>query len=150
VATLDVLDPALIDRFSVEGYRGGTGYFDDAYVRRYAVPEPTVTVGAEVVSATPTPPAGRQARLEQNVPNPLNPGTRIAFALPRTGFVTLRILDLRGRVVRTVLAENRREGGHEVTWDGRDDRGLPAASGTYLYRLTTPDEVLSRKLTLVR
>ena len=40
VATLDVLDPALIDRFSVEGYRGGTGYFDDAYVRRYATLSP--------------------------------------------------------------------------------------------------------------
>ena len=46
VATLPVLDEALINRFSVEGYQGGTGYFDDAYVRSYATPEPTVLVGA--------------------------------------------------------------------------------------------------------
>ncbi len=46
VATLPVLDQDLIDRFSIEGYQGGTGYFDDAYVRSYATPEPTVLVGA--------------------------------------------------------------------------------------------------------
>jgi len=150
VATLDVLDASLIDRFSVEGYRGGTGYFDDAYVRHYADPEPMVAVGSEVVSSVGPVPATRRMHLEQNVPNPLNPETLIAFSLPRPGFFSLEIIDLRGRVVRTLLAESRNEGRHEAVWDGRDGQGNQSSSGVYFYRLTTAEGVVSRKLTLVK
>ena len=107
-------------------------------------------VGAEVVSPVELPPAGRLLNLEQNVPNPLNPETRIAFNLPRSGFVSLEIVDLRGRVVRTLLAETRSVGRHEVIWDGRDGLGSLSASGVYFYRLRTGDGVISRKLTLVK
>ncbi|MFO7607812.1 MAG: DUF2341 domain-containing protein, partial [Candidatus Krumholzibacteriia bacterium] len=55
LATLDVLDPALVNRFSVEGYRGGTGWFDDAYVRRYTEPEPTVAVGPAALAGIDLP-----------------------------------------------------------------------------------------------
>ena len=158
VATTDALDPALVNRFSVEGYSGGTGYFDDAYVCRYADIEPVVLVGEPgVVGIDGWPddepgyrPPSPMVILEQNVPNPLNPDTRITFSLPRAGFVTLQIIDLRGRVVRTLLAETRREGRNTVTWNGRDERGNLAASGTYLYRLITPERVISRKLMLVK
>ena len=158
VATTGALDPALLNRFSVEGYRGGTGYFDDAYVRRYAEIEPVALVGEPgVVGIDDRPDDGTGHRLptpmvilEQNVPNPLNPETSIAFSLPQSEFVTLQIIDLRGRVVRTLLAETRSEGRNTVTWDGRDERGNFAASGTYLYRLVTPRRVVSRKLMLVK
>ena len=97
VAALDVLDPALINRFSIEA-RGGVGYFDDAYVRAYAEPEPTAVVGAEVATAVGGVP-GPVAGLEQNVPNPLNPKTpMIAFRLAREGSFTLQIVDLKGRL----------------------------------------------------
>ncbi|HOX26988.1 MAG TPA: DUF2341 domain-containing protein [Candidatus Krumholzibacteria bacterium] len=158
VATTTNLDPALINRFSVEGYLGGTGYFDDAYVRRYAVPEPAALVGeVGVVQIEDLPgdePAGQTPAavviLEQNIPNPLNPGTTIAFSLPRPEFVTLQIVDLRGRVIRTLVAGPRESGRHEVIWDGRDAGGSPAASGTYLYRLVTPERVIGKKLMLVK
>ncbi len=150
LATRDVLDPALINRFSVEGYRGGTGWFDDAYVRRYAEPEPTVAVGPAVVAGIDLPQPGARIRLEQNVPNPLNPSTVIAFTLPQDGAVLLQVYDLKGRVVRTLVDGARPAGRHEASWDGRDDRGGQVASGTYMYRLTAAGEVTSRKLTLVR
>ena len=158
VATTAALDPAIINRFSVEGYQGGTGYFDDAYVRRYAEVEPEVIVGDTGVVGIDDQPddgPGREVpapviTLEQNVPNPLNPETTIAFNLPRAEYVTLQIIDLRGRVVRTLVAETRGQGRHEVDWNGRDERGMLAASGTYLYRLTTPERVVSRKLMLVK
>jgi len=150
VATVDVLDPALINRFSVEGYRGGTCFFDDAYVRRYVDPEPTATVVAEIPSSVPSPAGAGGARLEQNVPNPLNPGTTIAFELARPDHVTLRVIDLHGRVIRTLVVGERSGGRHEVVWDGRDEQGSPAASGIYLYRLVTSDGVASRKLTLMK
>ena len=119
VATTAALDPAIINRFSVEGYQGGTGYFDDAYVRRYAEFEPEVIVGdTGVVGIDDQPDSGPGREvpasvitLEQNVPNPLNPETTIAFNLPRAEYVTLQIIDLRGRVVRTLVAETRDEVG---------------------------------------
>ena len=150
VATLAVLDPALVDRFSVEGYRGGVGYFDDAYVRRCAAVEPVAAVGAEIVAGADLPAAGPTAALEQNVPNPLNPGTTIAFRLPAAGPVRLTIADARGRTVRTLVDGTRAAGRHEVRWDGRDDRGGRVASGTYLYRLDTPAGTVGRKLSLVK
>jgi hypothetical protein len=52
--------------------------------------------------------------------------------------------------VRTLVDGVRSAGRHEVVWNGRTDHGALAASGTYLYRLTTPTEVLSRKLMLVK
>ncbi|MBE0566974.1 MAG: T9SS type A sorting domain-containing protein, partial [Krumholzibacteria bacterium] len=150
LATLDVLDPALINRFSVEGYRGGTGWFDDAYVRRYTEPEPTVAVGPAVVAGIDLPGPAPSIFLEQNVPNPLNPATVIAFSVPREGAVRLQVFDLQGRVVRTLVDGVRSAGRHEVSWDGRDERGGQAASGTYLYRLVAAGEVTGRKLTLVK
>jgi len=109
-----------------------------------------VTVGAEVVSAVGPPPVNHTTRLEQNAPNPLNPATAITFSLPRAQVVTLRIIDLRGRVVRTLVNGERSQGTNTVVWDGRDEQGSLAASGTYMYRLTTAEGMLSRKLMLVK
>ncbi|MFO7607810.1 MAG: FlgD immunoglobulin-like domain containing protein, partial [Candidatus Krumholzibacteriia bacterium] len=83
-------------------------------------------------------------------PNPLNPATVIAFTLPRDGAVRLQVFDLKGRVVRTLVDGPRTAGRHQVRWDGLDQGGSAAASGTYLYRLVAGGEVSSRKLTLVR
>ncbi len=94
-------------------------------------------------------PAARLA-LDQNYPNPFNPQTTIAFSLPRAGAVRLEILDLQGRLVRTLLDGSRGQGSHEVIWNGTTDAGRRAASGTYVYRLTTEDRVLSRSLVLVK
>lgn len=69
--------------------------------------------------------------LAQNFPNPFNPSTQIAFALPAPGAVTLSVYDLRGRLVRTVLAGDRYAAGHHRV---RFDAGS-LASGLYLYRL---------------
>jgi DNA-binding beta-propeller fold protein YncE len=73
--------------------------------------------------------------LEQNYPNPFNPATTIRFALPVSGFVTLRVYDVVGREVRTLVAGDRPVGMHAVEWDGTNDAGAPAATGIYFYRL---------------
>ncbi len=88
--------------------------------------------------------------LDQNYPNPFNPQTTIAFSLPRSGAVRLDIMDLQGRLVRTLVDEVRGEGAHRVIWDGTTESGRRAASGTYVYRLTTDERVLSRSLVLVK
>ena len=88
--------------------------------------------------------------LGQNVPNPFNPVTTIDFGMPRTGDVNLSVYDLSGRLVRTLVAGQVAAGQHLARWDGRDDQGAQAASGIYLYRLTTPEGALSRKMMLVK
>jgi hypothetical protein len=83
--------------------------------------------------------------LEQNYPNPFNPSTNIRFAVTGSGFVTLKVYNLLGQEVRTLVNENLHAGGYEVTFDAT---GL--ASGTYFYRLQAGDFVQTKKLLLLR
>ena len=88
--------------------------------------------------------------LSQNYPNPFNPSTRIEYSLRESDHVTLRIFNVNGQEVRTLLRAEMPAGQYAVTWDGLDNAGLPAASGTYLYRLETKQSTVSRKMVLVR
>jgi hypothetical protein len=101
-------------------------------------------------TAAPPTPASRTLTLAQNVPNPFNPSTRIAFTLPQDGPATLRIYDLRGRRVRTLLDGVQRAGAQDIVWDGRDDGGNAVASGTYVYRLVADGHGTPRKMVLLR
>jgi hypothetical protein len=73
-------------------------------------------------------------------PNPFNPETQLAFAIPNDGrgtrLVTLAIFDVIGRQVRELVRENRIPGKYSETWNGRDDAGRLVSSGIYLYRLS--------------
>jgi hypothetical protein len=93
-----------------------------------------------------------QARLAQPTafPNPFNPRTSIAFAVERAGDVRVDMLDLRGRLVDTLVSGHLAAGGHTATWDGLDRDGRPQPSGTYLCRVSTAGGVASAKLQLVR
>jgi flagellar hook assembly protein FlgD len=90
--------------------------------------------------------------LDQNYPNPFNPETRIRFTLPVDGDMTLRIYNSAGQMVRSLADGTHRAGIYDVTWDGRDDAGHNAASGTYLYNLQMPTAGLAetRRMTLTR
>jgi hypothetical protein len=88
-------------------------------------------------------------RLFQNRPNPFSPETWIAFELPEPGRVDLGIYSVDGRLVRTLVKEERAVGSHEVTWDGRDDRGRRMTGGVYFYKLATPGMAESRRMILL-
>lgn len=92
----------------------------------------------------------RVLALEAAYPNPFNPSTRIAFALPDEQDVALRIYALDGRLVRTLVQDTRAAGRHEVMWNGQDDQGRPQAAGVYFYRLTAGDEERTAKMMLVK
>jgi len=83
-------------------------------------------------------------------PNPVHDATRIEFALPRSGTVTLQIYDLAGRCVRRLFTGSAPWGTRQLIWDGRDDGGRDVADGVYFYRLEAGGEVRTRKLLLVR
>jgi hypothetical protein len=87
--------------------------------------------------------------LHQNVPNPVNPTTTIAFDLAQPGPVQLRVFDVAGRLVRTLVTGRRAAGPHAVTWNGLDDRGARVASGLYFYALHAGGEVVTRRMVLL-
>jgi uncharacterized delta-60 repeat protein len=88
--------------------------------------------------------------LSQNYPNPFNPTTRIEFTLAKSGFVTLKIYDLGGRVVRTLVSQQLSAGYKSVTWDGKNQDGNDAASGVYFYELKVGDFSQSKKMLLLK
>ena len=83
-------------------------------------------------------------------PNPANPGTVIGYDLPHSAQVVLRVVDVRGRVVRTLVAGWRAAGAHRAFWDGRDDAGRAAASGVYLAVAESRGGQTVGRVTLVR
>ncbi len=89
--------------------------------------------------------------LRQNAPNPFNPRTVILFDLPAPSAVRLRVHDLAGRLVRTLVDRPLLPAGPQrATWNGRDAAGRHVAAGAYLYRLEAGGKTVSRRMTLVR
>jgi hypothetical protein len=89
-------------------------------------------------------------RLLQNVPNPFNPMTTIAFELPENTEVNLAVYNLVGQRVRVLVLEARGAGRYQVIWDARDDLGRDVSSGVYFYRLKAGDYLATRRMLLVR
>ncbi len=84
-------------------------------------------------------------------PNPAAGLTRLSFELPRALPVSLRILDVSGRSVRTLAAdEPMATGPHERAWDGRDDAGLRVPAGVYLVRLQAGERTIARRIARIR
>ncbi|MBD3222176.1 T9SS type A sorting domain-containing protein [bacterium] len=83
-------------------------------------------------------------------PNPVRGEASIAFALPRAGHARLRVFDVRGRLVRTLIDGETAGGQGLVTWRGRDNRGQDLPDGLYFYRLEHAGQSETRKILLVR
>ena len=84
-------------------------------------------------------------QLEQNYPNPFNPSTTISYTMTHAGPVSLKVYDLNGRLVETLIDGHQAAGPHSVNFDAQN---LP--SGTYVYRLTTGQGTQTRKMILVK
>ncbi len=100
----------------------------------------TVTGVENVLTETPT-----RFALSQNYPNPFNPGTAIAFSIPSKSFVSLKVFDLAGREVSTVISEELPPGNYSRQWNAT---GL--ASGIYMYRLETGTFAETKKMVLIK
>jgi len=88
--------------------------------------------------------------LAQNYPNPFNPITVISYHLSKSETVTMSIYDLKGQRIRRLVNELQGAGSHSVIWDGKNDCGETAASGTYVYRIEAGQQIQSHKLVLLK
>ena len=103
------------------------------------------TVNVLVTSVQQTNEVVQQFHLEQNYPNPFNPSTKIGFQVTGYGYVSLKVYDVLGREVRTLVNENLQAGSYETTFDAS---GL--ASGVYFYQLHAGEFTQTKRLLLLR
>jgi|GEM_PF-3709448 len=101
-------------------------------------------------SAIPSLPGAGEVVLFQNHPNPFNPSTQLSFELVTSGQVTLKVYDLAGRLVSTLVDETLSPGHFDVIWNGRDEAGRMSSAGVFLYRLEAGGHVETKLMTLVK
>ena len=140
-----VLDAASYERLGTFAAAGGP--------RGISVVEaPTAAVASTAVGGAEATP-GAWA-LSDVFPNPFNPETHLTLSLPAGGDVTLEIFNAVGQRIRRIELDQRLQGRHVLSWDGRDDGGTPVASGVYLFvvRLASPAApiIATRKGVLLR
>jgi len=89
-------------------------------------------------------------KLEQNYPNPFNAGTIIRYSLRDAGYVSIKIFDVAGREVKTIVSEDMPAGSYQAGWDGSNNAGIRVASGVYIYRIRTNAYTSSKKMILLK
>lgn len=124
--------------FDASGVPVGSQYLLQAYGRYFRT-------GNESAPAAPA-----AHFLAQNRPNPFNPSTTIEFGLPAPTPVTLRVYNVAGRKIRTLISKQMPAGFHTVRWDSRDDRGSTVSSGVYFYELRGRAFIDRRRMVLLR
>ncbi len=92
--------------------------------------------------------------LNQNIPNPFNPDkigtTKIQYLLPQNSNVSLKIYNIKGELVKTLVGENKSAGSYNVIWNGKDNSGKDLVSGIYFYKIQTDKFSDIKKMLLVR
>ncbi len=88
--------------------------------------------------------------LYANYPNPFNPTTVISYDIPMDVPVLLKIYDLLGHEVRTLVNQKQKMGNYAIEWDGRDNEGIMVSSGIYIYKIVAGNQVSTKKCMLMK
>ncbi len=146
-----VADPGELGIYRKKGndwlYLGGRYDAEDQAVRVR-----TRDLGTVVLLASPNHPGprGPDTVALHCYPNPFNPNTTISYTCPSRSSISLKIYDVEGRLVRTLVDDMKDPGLHFVTWRGRTDASAQATSGIYFARLEVGEEIRTIKLVLIR
>lgn len=106
------------------------------------------TVGQSNESGTPPIPV--KSGIQNIYPNPFNPTTTLVFYLVKPGFLDVSIYNSRGQIVRGFNEGFKENGEYRLLWDGMDDNGAPCASGTYVIRMKSGNDIFMRKAMLLK
>jgi len=138
---------AIIDTLVIKWPRGLVQTFTNVNINKFynvteGGPLNEVVIGIKQIGNS----VPKQFKLSQNYPNPFNPSTKIKFEIPRASLVTLKIFDINGKLIETLLNEkNINAGTFETEWDA-----AKYSSGIYFYRLTAGSFTQTRKMILVK
>lgn len=100
----------------------------------------TSLVSNEIIEDLPT-----KVALEQNYPNPFNPSTTISYSVPKEANVSLQVFDITGRLVGTLVQQRKAAGNHTIAFDAQN-----LSSGVYIYRLQIGNQLITKKMTLIK
>jgi hypothetical protein len=130
-----------------EGWTGTTKHYNQQF---RASGHTVAYLSDSVVTAAPTITGVVTLELPPNFPNPFNPETTIRYVLPSPGTVRIGIYDVSGRLVRTIVDEQRPSGNHLAVWNGLNQTGSSVASGIYIIKLESHGRVQTRKAVLLK
>lgn len=139
----DIYRDGLSFEYSDDDVEPGREY---AYLVEYSSGDGWITL----IETSPIAVPGVSLALMPNYPNPFNPSTRIDYSIAESGNVSLKIYDASGRLIRTLVDEAQAPGKYSEHWNGMNNQGRPAASGTYFCRLVTAKQAEMRKMLLMR
>lgn len=110
----------------------------------------TFTLSTVTIDIDAGPNTNLQFALNGNYPNPFNPTTVISYRLAVSREVTLKIFNILGQEIRTLVHEKQNAGAHQIVWDGRNNAGESVSAGIYLYRLQSGANQSTKKMTLIK
>lgn len=124
-----------------------TGYFNLSYVGHnvYSIPSSGILITSNATNINFEKAIPTEFVLHQNYPNPFNPTTKISYSLPKTSLVQLKIFNLLGQEIRTIVNEEKSAGNYEVNFDASE---LP--SGVYIYKMQAGSFVETKKMILIK
>ena len=88
--------------------------------------------------------------LAQNYPNPFNSTTTIYYTVPTAAEVKIKVYNLIGEEIKTLLNQEQSAGKNSIDWDGTNQSGRAVSSGVYFYRLEAGDKIITKKMTFLR
>ncbi|MCX6167827.1 MAG: fibronectin type III domain-containing protein [Ignavibacteriales bacterium] len=139
----------------VSGLESNTRYYwrvlsktDNGSVSSYSTTGSFITSGTTAVENQEVIPT--QFELSQNYPNPFNPTTRINFAIPQNSFVSIKVYDMLGQEVKTLINQEMVSGNHSIDWNADNNLGIKVATGMYIYRITAGNFVSTKKMVLIK
>ncbi len=89
---------------------------------------------------------GLNYTLEQNYPNPFNPETAIKYSIPQSGKVSIKVFDITGNEVATLIDNEMQAGSYETNWFGKDNRGFSVSTGVYILKMTSGSFAAAKKI----
>lgn len=137
----------------VAGHFTGTATFDDTTIsghgdRDFFVVK--IASDGNITGTTDDKNIAYRFSLSQNYPNPFNPTTEIQYALPSSARITIKVYNILGQLVRTLVDAEQNAGLHTTTWNGTNETGETVSSGVYVLRLEAEGASLSRKMTFIK
>jgi hypothetical protein len=127
--------------FRVDGTGGGFSYINRILIGTMT---PIIPTGVEDENMP------FRFHLDHNYPNPFNPTTTIRYEVGKLADISLKIYNVRGQLVRTLVNAKQAPGQHQVVWDGNDNMGFRVSSGLYIYQYSAGDFLRTYKMMLIK
>jgi hypothetical protein len=106
--------------------------------------------GAQMAEGSELPITNYEFKLLPSFPNPANQQATIKYQIPQSGMVNLKVYNIQGQLVKTLINGVQKAGAYSVQWDCRNDGGKQVSNGIYLYRLNTKENTGTKKITIMK